>query len=41
MMENVREKRRAAETKVDSLSKENEELHLYCDELVEMANLQK
>jgi len=41
MMENIREKRREAETKVDSLSKENEELHLYCDELVEMANLQK
>ena len=37
MMENVRDKRRAAEEKVDSLSKENEELHLYCNELMETA----
>ena len=41
LTESIREKRREADMKVELLTKENEELNLYCKELTEMASLEQ
>ena len=41
LTDSIREKRREADKKVEILTKENEELNMYCKDLTEMASLRR